>query len=99
MITEKIQDIKETLEETLLSEDTNTNISKTERILSIAGGTYILLKGLRNIFSSPIIATGELIVGFGLLQRGVSGYCSIAEKYNEELIGPEPVLVVTETNF
>lgn len=99
MIAEKIQDIKETLEETLLSEDIDTNISKTERIISIAGGTYILLKGLRNIFSSPIIATGELVVGFGLLQRGVSGYCSIAEKYNEELIGPEPVLVVTETNF
>ena len=99
MITDKIKEIKETLEETFLSDDINSNISRTERIISIAGGTYILLKGLSNIFSSPLIATGELVVGFGLLQRGVSGYCSIAEKYNDEIEGPEPILVVTETTF
>ncbi|MBK0383295.1 DUF2892 domain-containing protein [Pedobacter sp. SD-b] len=96
MIIDKIKEVKNTLEEALLSEDINSNLSKTERVLSIAGGTYITLKGLRNIFSSPLIAAGELYIGFGLLQRGVSGYCNIAEKYNDDLEGPEPVLIVEE---
>lgn len=94
MITDKIEEVKHSLEETLLKEDIYTNIGKTERILSIASGSYIFLKGIRNVFSSPLKATTELIIGFGLLQRGVSGYCSITEKLETEPQGPPPVVVV-----
>ena len=88
-----VEQLKNTLEDSLLKENINTNLSKTERILSIAGGTYIALKGLRNIFSHPLIAATELTLGYTLLNRGVSGYCAISEKLEQEPKGPEPVLV------
>ena len=94
MIIEKIMEIKDTLEETFLKEDIYTNIGKTERILSIVGGTYIAFKGIRNILSSPIMASGELVVGYKLLQRGISGYSKITEKLENEIEGPEPILII-----
>lgn len=94
MITEKIEEVKHSLEDTLLSEDIFTNISKTERLLSMASGSYVFLKGLSNIFSSPLLATTELIVGFGLLQRGVTGHCAITEKVESRKMGPTSVVVV-----
>jgi hypothetical protein len=84
MITDKITEFKDKIENTLLKESAITNIGKTERILSIASGTYIFLKGARNIFSNPLLATGELVVGFGLLRRGVSGYSATSEKLERE---------------
>ena len=89
-----VEQIKNTLEDSLLKEDINTNLSKTERLLSIAGGTFIALKGIGNIFSHPIIAAAELAAGYALLNRGVSGYCSLTEKLEQEINGPEPVLIV-----
>ncbi len=95
-MTDIINNIKDTLEDSLLKEDINTNLGKTERILSAVAGTYIALKGLGNIFSHPLIATGELIIGYGLLNRGLTGHCSISEKLERENQGPEPILVVKE---
>lgn len=95
MITDKIEDVKNSLEETLLKEDIFTNISKTERILSMASGSYIFLKGISNIFSSPLLATTELVVGFGLLHRGVTGHCAVTEKLELREVGPSPVVIVT----
>lgn len=92
MITEKIEEIKDTLEATFLKEGIHTNLGKTERIISLAAGTYIFIKGIKNVFSHPVVATTELVVGFGLLQRGMSGYCSITEKFENEPKGPEPIL-------
>ena len=96
MITDKIEEVKHTLEDALLKEDIYTNLGKTERILSMAGGAYVLFKGIKNIFSSPLIATTELVIGFGLLQRGVSGHCSITERFDNEPKGPEPMLIVDQ---
>ncbi len=96
MITDKIGEVKNSLEETLLREDIFTNISKTERILSMASGSYIFLKGISNIFSSPLFAATELVIGFGLLQRGVSGHCSIAERLDSTPSGPAPIIVVEQ---
>lgn len=97
MIIDKIEEVKHSLEETFLKEDIYTNIGKTERILSLASGSYIFLKGIRNVFSSPLIATTELVLGFGLLQRGISGYCSVTEKFEVERKGPAPVRIIAET--
>lgn len=94
MITEKIEEVKSTLEDTLLKEDVFTNLSKTERLLSMASGSYIFLKGLGNVFSSPMLATTELLLGFGLLQRGVSGHCALTEKLEASKLGATSVVVV-----
>lgn len=94
MITDKIEEVTQSLEDTLLKEDIFTNISKTERILSMASGSYIFLKGVSNIFSSPLLATTELILGFGLLQRGVTGHCPVTERLENNKLGSASVVVV-----
>ncbi|WP_017259147.1 YgaP family membrane protein [Pedobacter arcticus] len=96
MITDKIEEVKNSLEESLLKEDIFTNISKTERILSMASGSYIFLKGLSNVFSSPMLATSELLVGFGLLQRGVTGHCALTEKWEMSKLGSTSVVIVEQ---
>ncbi|HET8829674.1 MAG TPA: hypothetical protein VFM79_10045, partial [Pelobium sp.] len=62
--------------------------------LSMASGSYIFLKGLGNVFSSPMLATTELVLGFSLLQRGVTGHCAITEKWESNKIGPTSVVIV-----
>ena len=94
MLTDQIEELKETLEETFLKETIYTNLGKTERILSMATGTFLLFKGLRNAFSHPIISSAELFVGFGLMQRGMSGYCPLAEKLEREGQDSEEILLI-----
>ena len=94
MIKDKIGKVKDALEGTLLNEDIFTNISKTERILSMATGSYVFLKGISNIFSSPFFAATELVIGFSLLQRGISGHCAVAAHLKSSLQIPAPILVV-----
>jgi hypothetical protein len=94
MIADQIEVLKETLEETLLKETRYTNLAKTERILSLATGTFLLFKGLTNAFSHPIISSAELFVGFGLMQRGISGYCPIAEKLENGDLESEQILLI-----
>ena len=94
MLTDQIEEIKETLEETLLQENTYTNLAKTERILSMASGTFLLFKGLTNAFSHPIISSAELFLGVALMQRGISGYCPMAEKLQREELNAEQILLI-----
>ncbi|RRN77600.1 DUF2892 domain-containing protein [Pseudoxanthomonas sp. SGD-10] len=96
-MTDIIENIKGTLEGSLLKENLNTNLSKTERVLSIAAGAYFTLKGIKNVFSSPLFAATGLALGYGLLNRGLSGHCSLTEELEKESKGPEPILVVKET--
>ena len=98
MILDKIEEVMDSLEETFLKETIYTNLGKTERIISIASGSYLFIKGIRNVFAHPLIATTELVLGFGLLQRGISGYCAITEKIDNEATGPEPILIIRKTN-
>ena len=95
-MTNIINELKNTAECSLLKENPSANISKTERFLSLATGSYVFLKGIRNIFSHPIVAATELSLGYALLNRGYTGHCSVSAKLNEEELGPEPVLVVKE---
>ena len=71
------------------------NVTKSERWLSGAAGTYLLYKGLTSIFSHPVIALTGAAIGAGLLYRGVTGYCpmrDLAEQQKLDL-APEEVLV------
>ena len=93
MNTDKINQITDKIEDALLSESAYTNIGKTERILSIASGTYIFLKGARNVWSNPLIAAGELVLGFGLLRRGISGFSATSERIEREEMGAEAIVL------
>jgi hypothetical protein len=93
MNTDKISQISNKIEDALLSESVYTNIGKTERILSIASGTYIFLKGARNVWSNPLIAAGELVIGFGLLRRGISGFSATSEIIEREEMGAEAIVL------
>ncbi|WP_374164449.1 DUF2892 domain-containing protein [Arcticibacter sp. MXS-1] len=77
MDTQVIDKLKETFKGPLLQENENANVGKSERILSVATGAFILFQGITNIFSHPIIALAEVAVGGSLMQRGVTGYCAV----------------------
>ncbi|PWS27212.1 hypothetical protein DHW03_14550 [Pedobacter yonginense] len=71
------------------------NVSRSERWLSGAAGTYLLYKGLTSIFSHPVIALTGATIGAGLLYRGITGYCpmrDLAEQQKLDL-APDEVLV------
>jgi Flp pilus assembly protein TadB len=74
---ESINELKDTLEESLLEPNPNGNIERSERILSIASGAFLFCKGVTNLFSHPTIAMGELLIGGTLLHRGVTGFCPV----------------------
>ncbi len=82
-----------TLEDSLLQPNENANVDKSERILSIATGTFILWRGLTNIFSHPVIGLGELAIGGTLLHRGVTGYCPVKAMTKEEDPIPDTILI------
>lgn len=88
---------KQLLEEIGIKETHYTNLSKTERVLSIATGSYFALKGIKNIFSHPFIAATSLTLACGLIGRGTSGYCPVKEELEKDDMLPEPVLIVKET--
>ena len=91
------ENTKELLEKTGLKESPHPNLSTTERALSIAAGSYFAIKGIKNIFSHPIIAATTLALGYGFISRGTTGYCPIAEDIEKSKSTQEPVLVVKET--
>ncbi|PWS31058.1 YgaP family membrane protein [Pedobacter paludis] len=71
------------------------NVSRSERWLSGAAGTYLLYKGLTSLFSHPVIALTGAAIGAGLLYRGVTGYCpmrDLAEQQKADL-APDEILV------
>jgi len=70
------------------------NISRSERWLSGAAGTYLLFKGLTNVFSHPVIALTGAAVGAGLLYRGLTGYCPLKDLQEQrEELAPDEIIV------
>ncbi|MBC7418941.1 MAG: DUF2892 domain-containing protein [Pedobacter sp.] len=55
------------------------NISDSERILSGVVGSYLMFKGLTNMFRHPIMGMIGAAAGVGLLYRGYTGYCPSVE--------------------
>lgn len=92
-----IKGAKELLEEIGIKESPNTNLGKTERVLSIAAGSYLALKGIKNIFSHPFIAATSLTLAYGLIGRGTTGYCPIKEEWEKDETFDEPIIIIKET--
>jgi hypothetical protein len=72
-----IDQISESLEGSIMQENPNGNLERSERLISIGTGAFIGLKGLGNIFSHPLIALTELGLGGALLYRGMTGFCHV----------------------
>lgn len=79
-----INNLTDTLNGSFLQESDNANVGKSERIISIGAGAFIALKGITNIFSHPFLALTELGVGGALLYRGITGYCPVKERLDEQ---------------
>jgi uncharacterized membrane protein len=73
------------------------NISKKERIISVAGGVGLIVAGLlmkkRNALSWSEVGTGA-----ALLLRGVTGHCPVNAAINRNTAAPE-LAEEAEKNF
>ncbi|MDF3079360.1 MAG: hypothetical protein K0S09_3249 [Sphingobacteriaceae bacterium] len=76
---ESLTELTGTLKESLLQDNENANVEQSERILSLAAGSFVFIKGIGNLFSHPTLALGELIVGGMLVHRGVTGHCAVKQ--------------------
>lgn len=79
-----INRVSDTLNSSVLQENANANVGQTERIISVGTGAFIALKGITNVFSHPFLALTELGLGSALLYRGLTGYCPVKEKMDEQ---------------
>lgn len=90
-----IKNIKEALQYPELFE----NISTSERWLSGITGSYLLFKGLTNLFDHPVISLTGAAVGAGLLYRGVSGYCPLKDLQSERKNTIADEISITEETY
>ncbi|WP_207533884.1 YgaP family membrane protein [Desertivirga arenae] len=80
-----ITKVSETLNKNVLQQNPEANVEKSERLVSLGAGAFLALKGLTNVFSHPWLAIAELGIGGSLLYRGVTGYCAVKEKLENEI--------------
>ncbi|MCL4639806.1 MULTISPECIES: YgaP family membrane protein [Olivibacter] len=75
--------------EYLLTESDCTNIEFSERVISIGTGTYMIYKGVRELFKRPLLALGQVAIGSALLYRGATGTCDVKRLIEREYEHPE----------
>jgi uncharacterized membrane protein len=68
--------------------DQPINLELPERLASVAIGTKLTFSGLFGVFRHPLRSTIKLIAGGYLLQRGVTGYCSLYSKIGKTSTNP-----------
>lgn len=78
------------LKSLILSDKVNTpvNLELPERLVSVAVGTKLAFSGVFGIFKHPLRSTMKLFAGGYLLQRGVTGYCSLYAKLGKTSTDP-----------
>ena len=76
--------VNDSLKGSFLEPGDNENVNSTERLISIAAGTFIFYKGIKQIFSHPFIGLQEAAVGGILLYRGATGFCPIYNKMGKD---------------
>ncbi|MEH6306627.1 DUF2892 domain-containing protein [Olivibacter sp. CPCC 100613] len=75
--------------EYLLTERDCGNIEFSERVISIGTGTYMIYKGVRDLFKRPLLALGQVAIGSALLYRGATGTCDVKRLIEREYEDPE----------
>ncbi|WP_423146492.1 YgaP family membrane protein [Rubrolithibacter danxiaensis] len=73
----------------LFQHNATANIEMSERIVSLGTGSFIALKGLATIFSSPLISLLEIAAGGALIYRGVTGNCPVKSKFDNKTLSTE----------
>ncbi|PRY53033.1 Protein of unknown function (DUF2892) [Arcticibacter pallidicorallinus] len=86
-----IDTLKDSLNGPLLQDNPDANVSKSERIISLGTGAFILFSGITNIFSHPLISLGKIMIGGSLLQRGLTGYCPLKSSIDDSFESPAPL--------
>jgi|GEM_PF-1132196 len=61
----------------LVDDECAPNIAFSERVISIGAGTYMIYKGVRELFKKPLLALGQVAIGSALLYRGATGTCDV----------------------
>ncbi len=75
----KTKEIFDDVKERLREANENRNIANSERLLSVAAGTFVLYTGITRMFKTPLTALAEVTVGSALILRGATGYCPIKD--------------------
>lgn len=81
------------LKDKVWQENENANVNTTERLISIATGTFIFYKALSNIGKHPFIALQEMAVGGILLYRGATGICPIYSRMGKDSTDVEAITI------
>lgn len=82
-----------TFKEKVWQHNENANVNTTERIISIAAGTFIFYKALSNIASHPFIALQEAAVGGLMLYRGATGVCPVYTQLGKNSTDVEAITI------
>lgn len=72
-----------------LEDECTPNIDFSERVISIGTGTYMIYKGVRELFRKPLLALGQVAIGSALLYRGATGTCEVKRLIVKESHTPE----------
>lgn len=75
-----VNKILDSVVDVIIQSTDDVNISTSERIISVGTGSFIIWKGMKDIFSKPSNSIWEIALGGALLYRGVTGYCKIKDK-------------------
>ncbi|MEJ6978965.1 SRPBCC family protein [Pedobacter sp. P351] len=76
--------VNESLKGSILEPKSFGNVNTTERLLSIAGGTFLLYKALKQVFRHPLIGLQEAAVSGVLLYRGATGFCPVYDRIGKD---------------
>lgn len=74
----------------------DANIGKSERVLSVISGGFILGVGVKNLFRSPLTAFSGIALGGALVYRGITGHCKVREVLQSD---EEPEATVIEHRY
>lgn len=85
--------VNDSLKGSVLDPNGKENINTTERLLSIAAGTFIFYKGLTQIIKHPFIGLQEAAVGGVLLYRGATGFCPVYNKLGKDSTDLEAIRI------
>ena len=69
----------------------DVNISKKERIISVAGGIALAVLGIMSIRKKPAAAWSEVAAGTALIIRGTTGHCLVNALLNKNTAATELV--------
>lgn len=91
MANEITTNIMDTIKGLKLNTGESPNIDQGERGVSIAAGTYLLYKGVGNLFRHPLLGLLGTAAGGFLLFRGATGVCPLYKKLGRDTTDPEAI--------